>query len=58
MQNLLSDLLHVDVVECEYSGQEKLPLFLQSNYQIKRGYYCRYESLIRQTQGTSYVFCP
>lgn len=35
MQRLLSNLLHVDVMECEYKEQKKLPLFLLDGYEIK-----------------------
>lgn len=35
MQKLLSDLLHVEVIERAYDGQKNLPLFLTGNYQIK-----------------------
>lgn len=35
MQKLLSDLLHVEVIERDYDGQKNLPLFLIGNYQIK-----------------------
>lgn len=36
MQKMLSDLLHVDVEECDYDKQKNLPLFLSSSYQIKQ----------------------